>query len=315
MKVASKMNPESKRLLKEIWAEDKAAYTAMPLQLISSKWLGESCDLPVDAKDNPTWHRIFQVTPSKVHWWLRRVKGRFDAQIAQALAQGKVPNVRNYGSNYRDSDPHLVWKMSCLWTTLHDEVRKTKSAGRCEELELMFTRGALDRDLKDKVTIMDPTFISTEVRFVGDAEGPSESSGVQGSSLDEANSQKQFADLKVFAAELKADSTRFKQHNMQRKAFEDSARADVTSQRERAHDRRLEVVQKEVSSLYVTRACGADTKVSFADQPLQRLSDKPPAVPRDSVLRINFFCLEKLGLEHSKSVAEVATNNNNNYNK
>ena len=96
--------------------------------------------------------------------------GRFQAKIEETLSKGKMPNLRNYASQYRDSEPELVYRMACLWDVGRPDVLRLHNRARATELENMFYRGALDRDMIDKVRVTDPSFVFTDLRFMRDME-------------------------------------------------------------------------------------------------------------------------------------------------
>jgi hypothetical protein len=61
--------------------------------------------------------------------------------------------------------PELVWRLSCLYEYVSKDVVRVHSPARVAELEAMFRRGALDKDMIDKVRLMDADFNVNDLRF------------------------------------------------------------------------------------------------------------------------------------------------------
>lgn len=104
-----------------------------------------SCLAPFVAR-----HDICTADADKYTAWLCRVQGRFDKKVAETIARGKTPNLRNFGYMYRDPEPEIVFKMACLWRWLLPHIKANHSESRVQSLTAMFFSGALDKDLYEK---------------------------------------------------------------------------------------------------------------------------------------------------------------------
>jgi hypothetical protein len=172
-------------------------------------------------------------------------------------------------------------------------------------LDALFFRGALDKDMCDKVRLMDATFVVTDLRFFDNAEG----SGVQVSDgdLSTAEHQQHLAEFKVFALRLQAEQANWKRFLAARRDFDDSNQATLTRFREAAYDA-MEQAVIDHASVHYSCACLATRShmLSFLEQSLQGLAESPPAVAASTVLRVNVYNLPMLGQNYSRGLTEIA---------
>ena len=305
MKFLMSRGPEFLHMLKVVWGTERTSNTACPLNLLASPFLDASKELAVTQRDNPTWHAILMPTEEKCISWLHRVHGRFMAKIQDTVAKGKAPNLRNYGHLYRDSEPELVWRLSCLYEYVSKDVVRVHSPARVAELEAMFRRGALDKDMIDKVRLMDADFNVNDLRFLQDAEGL----GVQvssGEALNAAEREQCLAEFKVTTLKLQAEQAQWKRFLAARMEFDDSTQATLTSFREAAHDA-LEKAVKEHSNTFFSVECLANRghMVTYFEQSIKVFAENPPATPVNDILRVNVFNLPMLGQAHSRLLPDI----------
>ena len=83
IRLLARSDPKFVEEVGKIWSLEKMCYTCLPLNLISAKFLLEETDTGADPISNPMWFKIFTVTEEKKWWWLQRVRGRFNAKVAQ----------------------------------------------------------------------------------------------------------------------------------------------------------------------------------------------------------------------------------------
>jgi hypothetical protein len=306
MKFLMSRGPEFLHMLKVVWGTERTSNTACPLTLLPSPFLDASKELAVTQKDNPTWHAILMPTEEKCVSWLHRVHGRFMAKIQDTVAKGKAPNLRNYGHLYRDSEPELVWRLSCLYEYTRKDLVRMHSPARVAELEAMFRRGVLDKDMLDKVRLMDADFNVSDLRFAQDVEGL----GVQvssGEALSTAEREQCLAEYKVITLKLQAEQAQWKRFLTARMEFDDSTQATLTSFREAAHDA-MEKAVTEHSSTFFSVECLANRghMVTYLEQSIKIFAENPPATPVNDILRVNVFNLPMLGQAHSRMLPDIA---------
>ena len=195
-----------------------------PLPRLASPWLDQTRELPVQQATNPVWHSILTPTEDKYVAWLRRVGGRFQAKVEETLAKGKMPNLRNFASQYRDAEPELVWRTVCMWMSGRPDVMRLSSRARFTDLEHMFFRGVLDKDLFDKARVTDPTFNFLDLRFMRDV-GVDVNVSAPADDFQAAEVEKQLMDVKVFKLRLQAEQNEWRRYNVALQEWGDSTQA------------------------------------------------------------------------------------------
>ena len=95
------------KVLREQWSRYRCAEPAIPVTLLSSKFLNWAAELPVTSKENPLWHVILSPSPRKCQVWIERAVGHFEAKL---VVQGKALNTRAAGSQLH-ADPMQVWQV------------------------------------------------------------------------------------------------------------------------------------------------------------------------------------------------------------
>ena len=156
------------RLLRSIWSSEKIQLTSVPLSLLAnSSWLNPNSALQVSQQDNPVWYDILSWSIEKMNVWLLRVDGRFTHNINKQLQKkGKKCSRNILSPSNRDDDPQLVWRMACLWVSMKSTHTNIWTPDEMESYMEAFYKGEMDSELKDKATVMDPSFTPDDVRYV-----------------------------------------------------------------------------------------------------------------------------------------------------
>jgi len=274
---------------------------------LSSPWLDPTKELPVTNANNPMWHGILQPSEAKYTTWLRRVGGRFQAKIEEQLSKGKMPNLRNYASQYRDSEPELVYRMACLWEHGRLDVMRLHSRLRAAELEAMFFRGALDRDMIDKVRVLDPSFVFVDsLRFMRDVEAdPNAQLPVD--ELCAAEAQKQVADFKLFRIRLQTEQNEWRRYTVARREWDESAQAELTMYREAVHDSLVAAVREHMATCFQADCTATfETRELYCESAIKTFADSPGVQCRvEDVLRLNVYNLAMQGASHSRVLKDT----------
>ena len=143
----------------------------MPVGLLNSAFLRPTYSPAVSQKDNPLWHRILSPTPDKNEEWLHRTTMAFTARLDAKKVSGKTPKLRGgAAAQYRDSDPAQVHQLASLWSHLKVDIQTSVDVSVFTRLEGMFRRGALDRELLEKVKVRDPQLSLANFRFMMNAQ-------------------------------------------------------------------------------------------------------------------------------------------------
>ena len=157
--------------LKRHWQCFQVVESAVPVTVLNNAFLRSNYSPPVTAKENPTWFRILSPSVEKNEEWLERLVTAFTIQIDSKKAAGKAPSLRGGGASlFRDQDPGQVHQLACLWVSIRDEVKASVTSETFAKLVAMFRRGALDRELLEKVKVRDPQFDLSGFRFLMSAQ-------------------------------------------------------------------------------------------------------------------------------------------------
>ena len=273
---------------------------------LAAPWLDQTRELTVDQLKNAAWHHILTPSEEKFVTWLRRVGGRFQAKVEETLAKGKIPNLRNYASQYRDTEPELVWRMACVWESGRTEMFRSHSTARFQELEQMFLRGALDRDLIDEVRVLDPSFQFLELRFMRDLGVDVNAHHNPAEDLSNAEVEKQKADFKLFKLRLQSEQHQWRRYVTALKELGDSTMAEVTKHREALHDALTQAVKEHTAASFCAECTATrEAMPSFFESSIKNFADQPPARRVDDVLRINVHNLAMQGSNHSRLLKET----------
>jgi hypothetical protein len=168
------------------------------------------------------WHDILMPTEDKYCAWLSRVQGRWEQKVADTIARGKAPNLRNFGHFYRDSEPELVWRFACYWVWLLPRVKANHSAARVSELTTMFYTGSLDKDMYDKVKYMNPDVTADQVRFVRaeDVKGLEEKESAANDDVESAELVEKEAGYNTFRSKLGREQASFQFYCERKREYE-----------------------------------------------------------------------------------------------
>ena len=249
VKLIARDPPATKALLEVIWGEDKMQNTAVPMSMLASKFLQEESEVPASRSTNPEWHGILAVTSEKRFQFLFRCWSRFQFKVQDTVNKGKLPNLRNFASSYRESDPELSWRMVCLWVA-KARPRLLSLVAKPSDIhgwDAQFYRGALDSALSDKCRTLDPSFSADDLSFIRNL--------LQGSmanwtpdklseALSSAAAQKSLAEFNLVAAEIRAEGLAWSQWLLRKAEHEETELGALTRARERA-DRDVEAAVTE----------------------------------------------------------------------
>jgi hypothetical protein len=233
IKFVSKRGEEFTSQLQYIWGTEKVNHTAVPINLLSSAFLTTRYTIPVPKSSHPVWHDILTPTEEKYCTWLSRVQGRFERKVADTIARGKSPNLRNYGGMYRDSEPEIVWRLACWWVWLFPHMKANHSAARVSELTAMFYTGALDKDMYDKVKYLDPAASADQVRFVRteDVKGLEEKESTANDDVENAELAEKEAVFNTFKSKLGREQASFQFYGERKREYEATTQGLLTEAR------------------------------------------------------------------------------------
>jgi hypothetical protein len=182
------------------------------VNLLNSTFLRLTYVPPISAKDNSMWHRILSPSPEKNEEWLQRTTMAFTVRLDAKKVAGKVPKLRGgAAAQFRDPDSSQVHQLACLWVDLKPDIQKSVDAQMFQRLEGMFRRGALDRELLEKVKVRDPNLALSSFRFMmcAQQDAPAQVSQTSQMSLSSAELAVKHANFNLWKATLDNESKRF----------------------------------------------------------------------------------------------------------
>lgn len=186
--------------------------SAVPVGLLSSPFLRTTHCPAVSQKDNPLWHRILSPTAEKNEEWLHRTTMAFTARLDAKRVAGKTPKLRGgAAAQYRDADPAQVHQLASLWLHIKPDIQLSVDATVFQRLEGMFRRGALDRELLEKVKVRDPQLTIANFRFMMNAQqdAPAQVSHASQLTMSSAELAVKKANFNLWKATLENECKRF----------------------------------------------------------------------------------------------------------
>ena len=187
------------------WQNFKVSESGVPLKFFSNiigydKVLAKS----------PLWSAILSPSAEKNETAILYAISIFHKSIQDAQrGMKKKINLRVNSGKFRVQDPAAALARASLWVRFRDDFRKGLQPSQFDALSTMFLRGSLDRELQQKVTLMDPEIKASDFTFLqvvtGDAPDESALESVQ-SKAEEGSEKSQLA---LFSAKLKREQAAF----------------------------------------------------------------------------------------------------------
>ena len=158
---------EFKDLLRTHWRNYPVKYSAVPVINLALPWLVSLYEPCVKKADNPLHYSIQSPSPQKNLMWLKMVIGKYVHKLAEAASTGKAVNLQGMAGTLRQGND-LDHTFYCVGLYCHFESAFKQRCGvlAVKELEAKFFRGALERELMEKVKAKDPALTIEDFRFV-----------------------------------------------------------------------------------------------------------------------------------------------------
>ena len=145
--------------LKYHWQNYKNAESAVPMEMFTHI----SSDVPPEAQG--VWKEIMTPSPAKNEMFLKYLIGFFVKNFKDGVRMKKRINLRFQAHRLRVNDPCMAYRQSCLWVHFRPQMQGEMSLEEYISMEKMFSRGAFDRELGDRVRAMNPTLKLQDFRF------------------------------------------------------------------------------------------------------------------------------------------------------
>ena len=148
--------PGFKQLLKEHWRNYLVAHSAVPVSYLSCTWLGSGYE-PAAKKS----------TPDKNVEWLRAAIGRYQHRWKEMMASGKAVKLAGAAGSLRTSvETETFYHCVGLYLHFRSAIQQCCGVLAYSEVDAKFYRGALERELTEKVKSRDPSLSLDDFRFV-----------------------------------------------------------------------------------------------------------------------------------------------------
>ena len=156
-----------KEILKAHWRNYPVNLSAVPVSFLAFPWLSSAYEPAVKKAANPLHYQIQCPSTTKNVGWLKVGIGRYQQRLKELASTGKRVNLRGVAQQLRAGAEQDSF-FHCVATFLHfeDAVRKCSGVQAFQELESKFLRGALERELMEKVKTKDPALVVEDFRFV-----------------------------------------------------------------------------------------------------------------------------------------------------
>ena len=221
MKLYPHQAPEFVTLLEYHWQNFKVAESAVPLKVWTNSDL--SPDLKqVRSNGKSLWSQILKWTPGKNYYWLLRCIGIFLKNVKESQLAGKKVNLKNQASKYRANfkDP-LARDQACVFGHFLPEWKSHVTNNQLDDLVTRFSKGYLNKELEEKLKLMDADLKATDFRFIQQVTGQWLS--VSGSMVTDATQQaekaKEEAELNLFKSRLVKEVAMFADYTRELQLF------------------------------------------------------------------------------------------------
>ena len=234
-------------------------------------------------------------------------------QVQETISRGRAPNLRNYASQYRDADPQLVWRATCLFVAAMPNARAANNNNEVDMLALMqdFKTGVLDAALMDKARAMDASLDLDDISYIRRKVHGTMASWSPGQlelQLGQAEQQKIFAEFDLFAAELTGEQLQFSQYSSRKGAREDEALSTVTKLREDADAAKESCMQAHMSPHFAVEALPDRTGVRAYMQAAGRaFCNAPPRKAEEQTLHLHVMSMPGMGVHHSLYLGDMVS--------
>ena len=295
------------RKMKVIYQFQSPQYTSVPTVLLANKYLNASWESGVKKEENALWYGIFEFGTWKADAWLARTDGKFNFRVEESIAKGKKPNLLNQAGEYRDKDPEMAWKMSCLKVWAWPEAVKNNSRARLQELESAWRRGALDDTLWPACMAMKKNFVASDIPWVGaPSQGVGELSevdplGAAQIALSTAQRESLESQFREWSQRLGIEASKHKLWLTEVQAYDSKEETDAQRFRNDRSKIRETAVADLTDTYYSSQGFSDRARAAtFLANKLVKIADLPPARSPDKLLRIVWADMAQHGLNHSR---------------
>lgn len=208
-------SPKFVEILEGHWQNYKVQESAVPPKRLAMADLSPDTKVKRCEKNNGLWQKILTWTAEANVIWLSREIGSFLRSIKDTQRAGKKINLRTNAKNFRSKvDNHLSHDEVCLFTYFIPEFQRHTTPEQFQDLYARMTKGYFDKELNEKVKVMDPELSALDFRFLSMITGQALRSTVGGprSTVGELEEKAERNELDLFAAKLERETNLWVNH-------------------------------------------------------------------------------------------------------
>ena len=219
----------------------------------------------------------------------------------------KKVNLRVHSAKFRIQDPCQALAISSLWTHFSQEFKKLMSDSEFASLEKLFMRGALDKELLEKLKLEDPELKVTQFSFLQTVTGKPHHD--DGDVLDKAQDGAESAQLALLHAKLKKEQNMFRSHKRAVLDFDllqKSSRAAYNQQQEtRCRDK----AEQQLQLQFPVRVLGQAHVQAWFHSCTQSFAESLSVNPEHCfhIFFANLSCLGSQVLQHAAAITRLIT--------
>ena len=212
---------EFKDLLKAHWRNYPVLNSAVPVSYLALPWLVSGYEPGIKKATNPIHYQIQSPDIKKNTAWLQCTIGKYQHKLGESVSLGKTVNLRSHGQIMRHgNDKDEFFYAIGMFLHFKSAIQKRTGLLAFSELLQKFFRGALERELVEKVKAKDPQLSIDDFRFVQAAMDYDPQAALpKAPRTQEAMEDKQSSEFKLDTILLKAEQEHWADYIRQLRAF------------------------------------------------------------------------------------------------
>ena len=230
-------------------------------------------------------------------------------QVQETISRGRAPSLKNFAAQYRDPEPHAIWKATCLFVAAIPRATEVYGVHGVLELKDQFRKGLLDTALVDKARAADKSLDFDDLSYIRKK--------IQGSMVDwspgrldramnAAEEAKANADFEWFVAELQNEQVLVTNYWAEKNAQDDRVQSDITAARELADRAKEEAMAAHLGPYFAVEALPERGGIrAYLQGAYRRFHEAPPRTAEEHGLQFHVINLAALGVHHSLLLGEL----------
>lgn len=230
-------------------------------------------------------------------------------QVQETISRGRAPSLRNFAAQYRDADPQLVFRATCLFAASLPRVNELYDSSEVLELVARFKKGLLDSALLDKARAADGSLEFDDLAYIRkklQGSMASWSPGKLDRALGAAEEAKVMAEFELFAAEVQGEELQFSQYVAERGSQEDRQQSEITAAREEADRVKEKALEAHLVPYFSVEALPDRAGIrAYMQRAYRSFHEAPPKSAEEHGLQFHIVNLAAMGCHHSLYLGEL----------